>query len=138
MTEIRAKDVTVKKLFRACCHLRGCGWIGTEHATFAGASTEREAHITRHRLAMQDADHDTPAPSGGEEVGHAMRTDPQAFARELMQMCTRLRQVQDEWADGETKIDHPVSKELAVTMADTIALLQEMRACLPSVRMAGR
>ncbi len=53
---IRGKDVTVDKLFRARCHLPGCGWMGAEHATFADANAERQAHITGHRLAMEDAD----------------------------------------------------------------------------------
>ena len=54
MAEIRAKDVTVEKLFRACCHIDGCTWLGASYFTFACASAERLAHITRHRLAAAD------------------------------------------------------------------------------------
>ncbi|HEX9352677.1 MAG TPA: hypothetical protein VF933_02510 [Streptosporangiaceae bacterium] len=51
MTEIRAKDVTVKKLFRACCHLRGCGSIGTPHAAKRLADIQDAAAENLSRVA---------------------------------------------------------------------------------------
>ena len=65
MTEVHAKDVTVDKLYRARCHLHPCGWMGTERGTFAAANAEREAHITIHRLALDDAGPEVTAPACG-------------------------------------------------------------------------
>lgn len=47
---VRAKDVTVGKIFRAACHRDGCGWAGAEHPAFAAASAERQAHLNWHIL----------------------------------------------------------------------------------------
>jgi hypothetical protein len=66
VTEIRANSVQVDKLFRARCHLHPCGWMGAEHQTFAGANAERQAHITHHRLAADDAG---PEVTGGAGAG---------------------------------------------------------------------
>ena len=51
MTAISAKSVSVDKLFRARCHVPGCGWTGCEHATYQDANTERLAHLNQHILA---------------------------------------------------------------------------------------
>jgi len=48
---VRAKDVAMVKLFRACCVRDGCGWRGTEHETCQGANAERLAHLNQHILA---------------------------------------------------------------------------------------
>jgi hypothetical protein len=54
MTEIRANAVSVEKIFRARCHVLGCGWTGGEHATYQDANTERLAHLTSHRLCTEE------------------------------------------------------------------------------------
>jgi len=51
VAEIRANAVSVDKVFRARCHLPGCGWAGAEHATYQDANAERQGHLTWHRLA---------------------------------------------------------------------------------------
>ncbi len=51
MTAVSAKSVSVEKLFRARCHLPGCGWTGGEHATYQDANTDRQAHLNQHILA---------------------------------------------------------------------------------------
>ncbi len=51
--QVRAKDVQVRKLFRAECSRPGCGWTGGEHATFQDANAERLAHLNRHILASE-------------------------------------------------------------------------------------
>lgn len=50
MTAVRAKSVSVEKLFRARCHVPGCGWAGAEHATYQDANDERLAHLNWHSL----------------------------------------------------------------------------------------
>ncbi len=58
---VRARDVTVSKLFRPCCHRRGCGWAGGEHASYQDANTGRLAHLNEHILAGSE-------PGGGDET----------------------------------------------------------------------
>ena len=48
---VRAKDVAVAGLFRACCARDGCGWRGADHATYQDANPERLAHLNQHILA---------------------------------------------------------------------------------------
>ena len=46
---IRAKDVTVAKIFQAHCWIEGCGWHGEPFGSFGEANTERQAHLEEHR-----------------------------------------------------------------------------------------
>jgi len=57
--EVRAKDVTVEKVFRARCHLPGCGWTGPDRAAFAEAGDDRSGHLTWHRMTQDMAPHAT-------------------------------------------------------------------------------
>ncbi len=52
---VRARDVQVDKLFRARCRRPGCGWAGAEHATYAAANAERQAHLNAHTLRRIDS-----------------------------------------------------------------------------------
>lgn len=47
-----AKTVTVDKIFRPRCTF--CQWKGEERSTWAAANTEREQHLTWHRLGAPD------------------------------------------------------------------------------------
>lgn len=47
---VRARDAQVDKLYRARCNRPGCGWLGDEHATYAGANAERQGHLRKHSL----------------------------------------------------------------------------------------
>lgn len=51
---VRAKDATVRKLFRPECHRPGCDWAGGEHSTFADANAERQSHLNQHIQAARE------------------------------------------------------------------------------------
>ena len=77
MSEIRGNAVSVGKLFRARCHLAGCGWTGTQQATYQDANTERQDHLTWHRLGQ--AQHSCVRRGGGHRYGEC-ENDPATAA----------------------------------------------------------
>ena len=46
---LRANDVQVDTIRRACCRIPGCRWTGEDRSTYQAANEDRQRHLTGHR-----------------------------------------------------------------------------------------
>lgn len=58
---VRARDVSVERLYRPVCHRADCTsgedgghWKGELHYTYQDANFERTGHLTQHTMAQEE------------------------------------------------------------------------------------